>query len=48
MKSTIDNVPAEIEDAARADGATRLGAFFRVVAPLIRREPPRRKRSTGR
>jgi multiple sugar transport system permease protein len=34
MKNFFDGVPAEIEDAARVDGCSRLGALVRVVIPL--------------
>jgi multiple sugar transport system permease protein len=30
----FDSIPAELEEAARIDGCTRLGAFLRVVLPL--------------
>lgn len=36
MKGFFDAIPAELEDAARIDGCTRLGAFVRVVLPLAR------------
>jgi len=36
MKTFFDAVPTEIEDAARIDGCSRLGVFWRVVLPLSR------------
>jgi multiple sugar transport system permease protein len=36
LKGFFDAVPAELEDAARIDGCTRLGALVRVVLPLGR------------
>lgn len=35
LKSFIDSVPAELEDAAMADGCTRFGAMWRIVVPAI-------------
>lgn len=34
MKNFFDAVPAEIEDAARVDGCTRMGVLGRIVLPL--------------
>src|SRR5437764_12422367 len=34
MKGFFDNIPVELEKAARIDGCTRFGAFFRVILPL--------------
>ena len=34
LKSFIDEVPLDLEEAAWVDGATRLSAFFRVIIPL--------------
>jgi len=34
MISFFENVPRELEEAAFVDGATRLGAFMRVILPL--------------
>ncbi len=34
MRSYFQSIPHELEDAARIDGCTRLGALFRVVMPL--------------
>ena len=31
----FDTIPAELEEAARIDGCTRLGAFLHVVLPLV-------------
>lgn len=36
LKGFFDAVPGDLEDAARIDGTTRLGALFRVVMPLAR------------
>jgi multiple sugar transport system permease protein len=36
MKSFIDEVPVEIEEAARVDGASVLTIFSRIVLPLVR------------
>lgn len=35
MKGFFDAVPGELEEAARIDGASRLGAMVRVVLPLV-------------
>ncbi len=35
MKGFFEAVPVDIEDAARIDGASRLGAMIRVVLPLV-------------
>lgn len=35
MKGFFDAVPLELEDSARIDGCTRLGAMFRVILPLV-------------
>lgn len=34
MKNFFDAVPAEIEDAARVDGCSRMGVLIRIVLPL--------------
>ena len=34
MRSYFGAIPSELEDAARIDGCSRLGALFRVVLPL--------------
>ena len=34
MKGAIEEVPAELDESARIDGCSRLGAFFRIVLPL--------------
>lgn len=34
MRSFFEDVPIELEEAARVDGATRFGAFLRVALPL--------------
>lgn len=36
LRGFIDNIPVDIEDAARIDGCSRLGAFVRVVLPVLR------------
>lgn len=36
LKGFFDAIPAELEDASRVDGSTRLGALFRIVLPLAR------------
>lgn len=36
MKGFFDAVPVDLEDSARIDGCTRLGALVRVVLPLVR------------
>jgi multiple sugar transport system permease protein len=35
MKGFFDGVPPDLEDAARIDGASRIGAMIRVVLPLV-------------
>ena len=35
MKAYLDAVPSEIEEAARVDGASRIGAMVRIVLPLV-------------
>jgi multiple sugar transport system permease protein len=35
LRGFIDEVPLELEDAARIDGCSRLGSLWRVVLPLI-------------
>jgi multiple sugar transport system permease protein len=34
MTGYFRTIPGELEDAAMMDGATRLGAFFRIILPL--------------
>lgn len=36
MKGFFDAIPADLEDAARIDGCTRIGALVKVVLPLAR------------
>ncbi len=36
MKQYIDGLPADLEDAARVDGAGELSIFFRIVLPLCK------------
>lgn len=35
LKGFIDTVPKELDQAALVDGCTRLGAYFRVIVPII-------------
>jgi multiple sugar transport system permease protein len=35
-RASFVQVPRELEDAARVDGASRIGAFFRIAVPLAR------------
>lgn len=35
MKGFFEGVPGDLEDAARIDGASRLGAMVRVILPLV-------------
>ena len=35
MKGFFDAVPLELEDAARIDGCSRIGAMMRVILPLV-------------
>lgn len=35
MKGFFDAIPPELEEAARIDGCTRLGALLRVILPLV-------------
>jgi multiple sugar transport system permease protein len=34
LRSYFESLPAELEEAARVDGTTRMGAFARIVIPL--------------
>jgi multiple sugar transport system permease protein len=36
MKGFFDAIPLELEEAARIDGCSRLGALIRVILPLVR------------
>ncbi len=36
LKSFFDGVPVELEDAARIDGATKLGILWRIIIPIAR------------
>ncbi|WP_019586584.1 carbohydrate ABC transporter permease [Deinococcus apachensis] len=36
MKASFDRIPATLDEAAMIDGASRFGAFRRVVLPLVR------------
>ena len=35
LRGFVAGVPAELEEAAMVDGCTRIGAFFRVILPLV-------------
>jgi N,N'-diacetylchitobiose transport system permease protein len=35
LRGFVANVPVDLEEAAMVDGATRLGAFLRIVFPLV-------------
>jgi ABC-type glycerol-3-phosphate transport system permease component len=35
LKSYFDSIPRDLEEAAMVDGASRLGALYRVVLPLV-------------
>lgn len=34
LKNSIDTVPVDIEEAARVDGASRMGILFRIIVPV--------------
>ena len=36
MRGFFEDLPQELEEAARVDGATRAGAFLRILLPLAR------------
>ena len=36
LRGFIANVPNELEEAARVDGCSRIGAFYRITMPLLR------------
>jgi ABC-type glycerol-3-phosphate transport system permease component len=36
LRGFIAAIPAELEEAARIDGCSRVGAFWRVTVPLLR------------
>lgn len=36
MASFLEGVPGELEEAARVDGASRLGALMRVIIPVVK------------
>lgn len=36
LRQYFSSIPAELDDAARIDGCSRAGIFFRIVAPLSR------------
>ena len=35
MKGFIDKVPVELDQSAMIDGCSRMGVFFKIVAPVI-------------
>src|SRR5207302_1024612 len=35
LRGFVTNVPVDLEEAAMIDGATRIGAFMRIVFPLV-------------
>jgi len=35
MKGFIDKVPAELDQSAMIDGCSRMGVFFRIIAPVV-------------
>jgi N,N'-diacetylchitobiose transport system permease protein len=35
LRGFVANVPVDLEEAAMVDGATRVGAFLRIVFPLV-------------
>ncbi|WP_203433364.1 carbohydrate ABC transporter permease [Jiangella asiatica] len=36
LRGFVDSVPVDIEEAARIDGCSRIGAFLRVLMPILR------------
>lgn len=36
MKGFFDALPVDLENAARIDGCSRMGAMWRIVLPLVR------------
>ena len=36
LRGFVANIPMELEESARVDGCSRLGAFYRIVLPLLR------------
>jgi ABC-type glycerol-3-phosphate transport system permease component len=36
LRSFINSIPIDLEEAAMVDGCTRLQAFFRIIVPLAR------------
>lgn len=36
MRGYLDSIPRELDDAARVDGCSRLGALWRVIVPVAR------------
>ena len=35
LRGFVGGIPAELEEAAMVDGCTRVGAFFRIILPLV-------------
>ncbi|MCI0688961.1 MAG: carbohydrate ABC transporter permease [Sporichthyaceae bacterium] len=35
LRGFVAGIPAELEEAAMVDGCTRVGAFFRIILPLV-------------
>jgi len=35
LRGFVSGIPAELEEAAMVDGCTRVGAFFRIILPLV-------------
>jgi multiple sugar transport system permease protein len=36
LRQYFSTIPTELEDAARIDGCSRIGTFFRIIVPLSR------------
>ncbi len=36
LRGFVENVPIELEESARIDGSSRIGAFYRITFPLLR------------
>jgi N,N'-diacetylchitobiose transport system permease protein len=35
LRGFVGGIPPELEEAAMVDGCTRVGAFFRIILPLV-------------
>ncbi len=46
MTSFIEQIPVELEECARTDGAGRIGVLVRIVLPLALPGSPRRRSSS--